>query len=73
MCSIVRILLRQPELVAVNQTGETKISGSLNPKDTDFGKNLVDIGTHGIDADVGADTKSAGEKPRHALPGTGYA
>ena len=31
------IFFRQSELVAIYEAGETKIGGSLNPKDADFG------------------------------------
>ena len=61
MLLFVCVFLHQPELMAEDKTGHTKIDGSQNPEDADLGQDLANAGTHTIHTDKGAHAKVLGK------------
>ena len=57
-------------LVTIHHAGHAEIGGGLNPENADFGQNLAEGGSHGVDPDESPDAECAGEKPRDTLPST---
>ena len=55
-------------LEAIDAKRQTEIDNSVYPQDMVFGQDIVEIGTHGIQPDIGTDAKGGGEEPRHTLP-----
>jgi len=68
-----RTLASLVNLEAVESDGQNEITDGLYPQDAKLGHYIAEVGSHGVQTDIGTGAKRRGEQPRNTLPIAGDA